>query len=138
VVFTGADIVGYDFADQLVKLDKQLSNFDVSNADCYAQEDRVEILQKIKGMYTGGLEEFNDAVRNELQKNVLKAVRHTPHTLLLYTTLMTGLVAAVGFMFYGISWFRGTNTATFVSFSIYGNVLVGNDAPRGGLLTLPR
>ena len=70
-------------------------------------------------MYTNGLEEFSDSVRNELRDDVLKAVRHTPHTLLPYTTLMTGLVAAVGFMFFGISWFRSTNTATFVSFSIY-------------------
>jgi len=119
VVFGGAAIVGYDFADQLVKLDEQLSSFDVSNAECFAPEDRAEILEKIKGMYAGGLEEFNDAVRNELRDDVLRAVRHTPYTLLPYTTLMTGIVAAVGFMYFGISWFRSTNTATFVSFSIY-------------------
>lgn len=102
-----------------MKLDEQLSSFDVSNAECFAPEDRAEILEKIKGMYAGGLEEFNDAVRNELRDDVLRAVRHTPYTLLPYTTLMTGIVAAVGFMYFGISWFRSTNTATFVSFSIY-------------------
>ena len=63
--------------------------------------------------------QFNDVVRNELRADVLKAVRHTPRTLLPYTTLMTGLVASVGFMFFGISWFRSTNESTFMCFSIY-------------------
>ena len=64
------------------------------------------ILEKINKMYEGGLEEFNLAVRGDLREDVLKAVRYTPRTLLPYTTLLTGLIASIGFMFFGISWFR--------------------------------
>jgi len=75
VVYTGAAVVGYDFADQLLKLDEQLTKFEVSEARCYAEEDRAEILEKINGMYEGGLDEFNDAVRGDLREDVLDAVR---------------------------------------------------------------
>ncbi|GMI25434.1 hypothetical protein TrRE_jg12983, partial [Triparma retinervis] len=119
VVYTGAAIVGYDFADQLLKLDEQLTRFEVSEAECYAPEDRDLILEKINKMYEGGLEEFNLAVRGDLREDVLKAVRYTPRTLLPYTTLLTGLIASIGFMFFGISWFRDSNTPTLVCFTIY-------------------
>jgi len=119
VVFMGAAITGYDFADQLVKLDEQLSTFEVREAKCFAPEDRAEILEKIGGMYDNGLDEFNEAVRGDLREDVLKAVRYTPRTLLPYTRLMTGLIAAVGFMFFGISWFRDSNSETIICFTIY-------------------
>ncbi|GMH46918.1 hypothetical protein TrLO_g2537 [Triparma laevis f. longispina] len=119
LIYTGAAMVGYDFADQIIKLDEQLSNFEVSTAQCFAPEDREEILNKIRTMYTGGLEQFNLSVRNELRADVIKAVRHTPRTLLPYQTLLTGLIASFGFTIFGISWFRNSNTETFVCFTIY-------------------
>ncbi|GMH67920.1 hypothetical protein TrLO_g3041 [Triparma laevis f. longispina] len=101
IIYTGAAIVGYDFADQIIKLDEQLSNFEVTKAQCFAEEDREEILNKISTMYDGGLDEFNLSVRDELRKDILRAVRHTPRMLLPYHTLLTGLIASFGFMFLG-------------------------------------
>ncbi|GMH80365.1 hypothetical protein TL16_g08516 [Triparma laevis f. inornata] len=115
IIYTGAAIVGYDFADQIIKLDEQLSNFEVTKAQCFAEEDREEILNKVKNcedrsdesgkaistMYDGGLDEFNLSVRDELRKDILRAVRHTPRMLLPYHTLLTGLIASFGFMFLG-------------------------------------
>jgi len=120
LVFTGAAIVGYDFADQLRILEHQLTTFEVRTAECFAPEDRAEILNKIASMFPGdGLDEFNDIVRGDLKDDVMKEVRHTPRTILPYKTLMVGLISAVGFMFFGIAWFRDSNSETFWSFLIY-------------------
>lgn len=120
LVFTGACVAGCDFAEQLVLLEKQLSDFDVRTAECFAPEDRKEILSKIEYMFlTDGLDEFNSTVRNELKHDLLNEVRPTPTTILPYQFLMVGLIASVGFMFFGISWFRSANQETFVSFTIY-------------------
>jgi hypothetical protein len=70
-------------------------------------------------MYEGGLEQFNSIVRNELKADVMHAIRATPHTVLPYSVLMTGLIASVGFMFFGSSWFRDSNQETFVCFTMY-------------------
>lgn len=62
---------------------------------------------------------FNHIVRNDLKNNVLGIIRCTPTQVLPYKTLMTGLIAVIGFQFFGIAWFRDSNSETFVSFTIY-------------------
>ena len=51
--------------------------------------------------------------------DVLAIIRPTPTQILPYNILMMGLIATVGFMYFGISWFRDSNSETLASFTIY-------------------